>query len=126
MGQLVAPGSWAYHELGVAVLEGAPRVPVALLLSVYHTALHSVLDLEEGKHVSRKPWPHAVPLQGAFLERTLCEEERARKMKTLGVPDSREELQAPLAGDHCKNVSLKQAPGCRVSLHPKTCTDCRR
>lgn len=118
MGQLVAPGSQSYHELGMAVLEGAPRVPVALLLSIYHTALHSILDLEEGKHVSREPWPHAVPLQGASLEHTLCEEERACKTKTLGVPDAGKELQAPLAGDHCKDVSLKQAPGCRASLHP--------
>jgi hypothetical protein len=39
------PGSQSYHELGVAVLEGAPRVPVAFLLAVYHTALHSILDL---------------------------------------------------------------------------------
>lgn len=40
-----AMGSGPYHELGVAVLEGAPRVPIALLLAVYHAALHSILDL---------------------------------------------------------------------------------
>lgn len=40
-----SPGPESYHELCVAVLEGASRVPVALLLPVNHTAFHSVLDL---------------------------------------------------------------------------------
>lgn len=51
------PGSEPYHELGVAVLEGAARVPVALLLAVHHTALHSVLDLG-GDGRSARTLPH--------------------------------------------------------------------
>lgn len=38
---------------------------------------------------------------------------------TFGAPDAGKELQAPLAGGHCENVNLKQAPGFRASLHPK-------
>lgn len=48
------PGSEPYHELGVAVLEGAARVPVALLLTVHHAALHGVLDLR-GRGGQRGP-----------------------------------------------------------------------
>lgn len=55
------PGPEPYHKLGVAILEGAPRVPVALLLAIHHAALHSVLDLRRqsrgGRWASRPPRP---------------------------------------------------------------------
>lgn len=79
MGQLVSPGNQSYHELGVAILEGAPRVPVALLLAVYYPALHSILDLEEGKQVSGEPWPHTAPPQEASLEHSNASSARRRK-----------------------------------------------
>lgn len=123
MGQFVSPGNQSYHELSVAVLEGAPRVPVALLLSIYHTTLHSILDLEEEKHVSREPWPH-ITSQRASWEHTLCEEDRACKMKVSGAPDAGKELQTSLPGGHCENGSLKKARGFRASLYPQTCTEC--
>lgn len=52
------PGPEPYHELGVAILEGAPRVPVALLLAIHHAALHSVLDLRSrAEAVDGQPAP---------------------------------------------------------------------
>lgn len=51
-GGACAPGSQSYHELGMAVLEGAPRVPVALLLAIHHAALHGILDLGRERGVS--------------------------------------------------------------------------
>lgn len=54
-----APSSEPYHELGMAVLEGAPRVPVALLLAVHHATLHGVLDLgRENRAVPSSPGLH--------------------------------------------------------------------
>lgn len=46
-------------------------------------------------------------------------------MKTFGVSDAGKELQTPLAGGHCKNISLMQVPGFRASQYPRTHTDCR-
>lgn len=40
-------------------------------------------------------------------------------MKTCGASDAGKELEPPLAGGHCKNVSLKQVPGFRAHLYPK-------
>ena len=51
----LCPGPEPYHELGVAILEGAPRVPVALLLAIHHAALHSVLDLGRESRGGRRP-----------------------------------------------------------------------
>lgn len=39
----------------MAVLEGAPRVPVALLLAVHHAALHGVLDLGREESGAQQP-----------------------------------------------------------------------
>lgn len=39
----------------MAVLEGAARVPVALLLTVHHAALHGVLDLRGEGRSARTP-----------------------------------------------------------------------
>lgn len=68
----VSPGPQSYHELGMAILEGAPGVPVGLLLAVHHAALHSILDLGRGTgSVSGQPGPQARwPPCGAPLQRT--------------------------------------------------------
>ena len=58
----LCPGPEPYHELGVAILEGAPRVPVALLLAIHHAALHSVLDLQMESRGSQ--WPAMPPTPG--------------------------------------------------------------
>lgn len=63
VGATCAPGSKPYHELGVAILEGAARVPVALLLAIDHAALHSILDLErESKGIDGQPTPTGTRL----------------------------------------------------------------
>lgn len=102
-----------YHELGVAILEGAPRVPVALLLPVHHAALHGVLDLGESRvvHGSPRMWPRESAVRPGRAA-GLC----LRKGSLCAgpcLPSLSQSLSVPFTGTSTPRKRATALPACR-------------